>query len=128
MTAVEEAECRLVEARNDVHYRLSRARTRLRQRLTHPITLVSVAGITAVLVYWFTGRKRRTSPIPIDGDRRRTKTRTAWPIIQMLFGVAMRALPFVLWRLRLAQSRQDRSADQYDHPGHGPQLERPLDI
>lgn len=98
MNAIEETEFRLNAARRDARSGLSRAHARLRENLVHPITLVSVAGVSAVLSYRLLSPHRH--PAPRGADSPQPRSRSPW---STLLTLAMRVLPFVLWRARLAQ-------------------------
>lgn len=97
MNAMEQAEHRLNIARREVHSGLSRAQARLRENLVHPITLVSVVGGGALLSCWAFSRPRHTVVAA------QPRSSSPWPALLTL---AMRVLPFVLWRARLAQMEQ----------------------
>lgn len=102
--AIEDAERRLNHARQNTSSGFARARLRFREKIARPASIAMLAGAAGVLAFWLAPRRRRKASA-VAGQRA-SSAFLSHPILLSLAEVSIRALPFALWRMRVAQERR----------------------
>lgn len=103
-----EVELRLVRSRRTAQNSLRRARETFLFKATKPTSLALAVGLGGLFGFFTTPRARESAAAKPQRAERGASFR---PLMVSLVGVAIRSLPFMLWRLRLARSKRIESAD-----------------
>lgn len=110
LAAIHAAELRVAQSRQSTRDGLRRARAAFRATLTHPSTLVLVAGAAGLFSFWVARRSQTKSARDDVGIA--TATSVLGFVLALIVRYGMQGFPFVLRQIQAARQQRATQADR----------------